>query len=169
MALNSQIANFRFGKITFTDNTGSPISLELIYEPGDFSADNLMEGGKGVTDYKDRGNFQSLAYVNQEYPTWSVTAWATALVGTTGSGNIGIPDVILKAGGFAAGVSTLGAGALIPWTFDLVFALEGTDAGGADTQLAMDDNRGVLAFAEGDPSQFTISGTCYGAYAVTAP
>ena len=165
MALSGYIKNFRFGSTVGSDDTATPITLTFIYEPGDFSVDNLMEGAKNTTDYKDRGDFQTLAFTDQAYPTWSNTLWATALIGAVGAGNVGIPDLLLKVGGYAAGVSTLGAGASIPWTFDIVYTLEGTDVGdSADTTLSLDDNRGTLAFSEGDPSQFSVSATCYGTY-----
>lgn len=168
MALPGSIKNFRHGKVFFTDNTGVPISLEILYEPGDFSVEGMVEAGTEVTDYKDRGRFQWLSYTNQLYPTWSLTCWCTALIGAAGAGNIGIPDLALKVGGFALGVGTLGSAVEIPWTTDCLFILEGTDLGdGVDTQLAMDDNRVTLGFAEGDPTQFTLAGTCYGAYAVS--
>ena len=167
MALPGTMKNFRHGSTSFSDATGTPLSLEVIYEPGDFSVDGLVENGTEATPYLDRGRFQFLGYTNQLFPTFSLTCWATALIGAVGAGNIGIPDLVLKVGGFAAGIGTLGDETEIPWTTDCVFTLGGTDLGdAADTTLSMDDCRLSLAFSEGDPSQVTISGTCYGAYVV---
>jgi hypothetical protein len=168
MALSGAIKNFRHGRLVFADSTGSPISMEVKHEPGDFAVDGLTELMTETTPYEDRGVFDWLSYTKRVYASFSLTAYITALLGATGAGNIGIPDVVMKLGGYAAGVSTSGAGAGIPWTTDLTYTLEGTGLGdSADGTLVMTDCRLTLGISEGDPDAFKLAGICYGSITFT--
>jgi hypothetical protein len=161
MALSGVIKNFRDGRETITE--GSGISFEIAYEPGDFSMENLAESGFNVTDYKDRGVFQTLRKTDQLYPTFSVTAHMTAFLGAVGAGNRSLLDAIMRLGGFAGGQSTLGAASGLPYTFDFAYQVEGSDLGDAgDYTVTLSDCHAILSFKEGDPNSFTLAGTCYG-------
>ena len=74
MAQSTVIKNFRDGTLVFTDNTGTPLSLPIVYEAGDFSIDNLNEGLVETTAYLDRGEFATLRKTNRVFPSFSFTA-----------------------------------------------------------------------------------------------
>lgn len=164
MSQSPTYKNFRDGTITLTDGTGSPITLIIQFEPGDFSASGFSEGNHEVNAYLDRGEFASLRKTVRTFPTFSFTAYATDYSDATDE----LPaDAVQKLGAFAAGVSTLGTNA-DAWTCKVVLDIEGTTLGDpTDHQLDMDDCRLVLDFSEGDPSAFVVNGTCYGAVAWT--
>ena len=160
MAISSVVKNFTSGTITLSDDTGSPITLTVAYESGDFALSGVMQGQKEVAMYLDRGDFGSLRKTNFTPATFSFTAHMTDISDGT---NKTLPDAVNKTGAFAAGVSTLGAGADVPWTLDLLWTIEGTDSGDvADHTVTMTDCHLKIDMSEGDPNSFSISGTVYG-------
>jgi hypothetical protein len=81
---------------------------------------------------------------------------------TSASAN-NIQDAILKKGAFSAAVSTYAASADV-YTLDLVFTIEGSDFGDSgDHTRTYEDVECSIAFSEGEPNTFTVSGTVYGA------
>jgi len=159
MAISSTAKNMRDGSLSIEDGTGSPISMTVQYEEGNFSGDGFTEGQKEVTVYPDRGDFMSLRYTNQTYPTFSFEAYLTDLSDATEKT---LWDLVNGTGAFAAAVSTLGASAEV-LTYKLTWTVEGTDHGdSADHVLTLDDCRLSIGISEGDPNKQAISGICYG-------
>ncbi len=161
MALGTNPLNFHAGAITISDGTGTPLSITVALGNGDFSIENLAAVLNEVNAYETRGKFSGLAHTNRVYPTFTFSAKVAEFSeDTTGT----LADAILKNGTvWSAAVSTLGTGAKLPYTVDIAFALEGTDYSNADTTATMADCYCTIAFAEGDPNTFSISGTVYGA------
>ena len=164
MAQSTVIKNFRDGTLTFTDNTGTPLSLPIVYEAGDFSIDNLNEGLVETTAYLDRGEFATLRKTNRVFPSFSFSAHMTDLSDNTDKL---LYDLARKTGAFASAVSTLGANA-DAMTYKLTFTVEGTNFGdSADHTMILNDCRITLSFSEGDPNSFSVAGIVYGAITAT--
>jgi len=165
MALSAIVKNFRNGTITIADATGTPITLTVAYEAGDFALSGVMQGQKEVAMYLDRGDFGSLRYTNFVPATFTFTAHMTEISDAT---NKCIVDAVSKTGAFSAGVSTMGAGPDMPWTLNVTWTVEGTDSGDAsDHVVALTNCRLTCDMSEGDPNSFSISGTCYGTITLT--
>jgi hypothetical protein len=164
MAQSTVIKNFRDGSLLFADNTGTPLTLAIQYEAGDFSIDNLNEGLVETTAYLDRGEFATLRKTNRVFPSFSFTAHMTDISDATDKL---LYDLARKTGGFASAVSTLGANA-DAMTYKLTFTVEGTNFGdSADHTMVLNDCRITLSFSEGDPNSFSVSGIVYGAITAT--
>ena len=165
MAQSTVIKNFRDGTLVFTDNTGgTPLSLPIVYEAGDFSIDNLNEGLVETTAYLDRGEFATLRKTNRVFPSFSFTAHLTDL--SDGTDKL-LYDLARKTGAFAAAVSTLGTAA-DAMTYKLTWTCEGTNFGDtADHILVLNDARVTVSLSEGDPNSFSVSGIVYGAITAT--
>ncbi len=162
MAISSKPKNFRDGTITLTDGSGSPISLTVQYEAGDFSISNVMQSQTEVEMYLDRGSFHNVRKTNFAPATFSFTATMTDLSDATEKC---LWDAVNKSGAFAAGVSR---GDTDVWLLQVGLTIEGTDFGdAADHTLVLDKCHLTLEFAEGSPNTFSLSGTCYGSIAAT--
>lgn len=164
MAMSNVIKNFRDGTLVFADNTGTPLTLPIVFEAGDFSIDNLNEGLVETTAYLDRGEFATLRKTNRVFPSFSFTAHQTDLSDATDKL---LYDLARKTGAFASAVSTLGASA-DAMTYKLTFTVEGTAFGdSADHTMVLNDCRITLSFSEGDPNSFSVAGIVYGAITAT--
>ena len=164
MAQSTVIKNFRDGTLVFADNTGTPLTLPIVYEAGDFSIDNLNEGLVETTAYLDRGEFATLRKTNRVFPSFSFTAHMTDISDATDKL---LYDLARKTGAFASAVSTLGANA-DAMTYKLTFTVEGTNFGdSADHTMILNDCRITLSFSEGDPNSFSVAGIVYGAITAT--
>ena len=164
MAQSTVIKNFRDGTLVFADNTGTPLTLPIVYEAGDFSIDNLNEGLVETTAYLDRGVFATLRKTNAVFPAFSFSAHMTDLSDNTDKL---LYDLARKTGAFASAVSTLGANA-DAMTYKLTWTCEGTNFGDtADHILVLNDVRVTVSISEGDPNSFSVSGIVYGAITAT--
>lgn len=164
MAISSIVKNFRDGTLTIEDGTGTPISMTVQYEAGDFSLSGITEGQTEIVAYYDRGSLCSLRKTQDAHSTFSFTAHMTDLSDSTEKCLL---DVVNKTGAWSSGVSTRGANADV-WTTKVTLTIEGTDHGdSADHVIALDDCRLSLDLSEGDPNSFSISGTVYGTQSFT--
>lgn len=161
MPISSVVKNFRDGLIAMEDATGTPISITVQYEEGNFSGSGFSEGDTEVTTYLDRGVLGSVRKTTRTFPTFTFSAHMTDLSDGTEKN---LWDAVNKLGAFAAGVSTLGANEEV-WTLKVTFTIEGTDHGdAADHVFTFNDCHMTIDFAEGDPNSFTINGTVYGSH-----
>ena len=160
MPISSVVKNFANGTLTLSDATGSPITMTVEYEAGDFALSGVMQGQKEVAMYLDRGAFGSLRKTNFTPATFSFTAHLTDVSDAT---NKTLPDAVNKTGAWSAGVSTSGVGADVPWTINLLWTIEGTDSGDAsDHTVTLTNCHCKIDMSEGDPNSFSISGTVSG-------
>lgn len=165
MALSAIVKNFRSGTITLADATGTPISMTVAYESGDFALSGVMQGQMEIAMYLDRGDFASIRKTNFTPATFSFTAHMTEISDAT---NKNLMDVVGKTGAWASGVSAAGTGADAVWTINATWTIEGTDAGDAsDHVVALANCHCKIDAKEGDPNSFSISGTVYGAITLT--
>lgn len=153
------------GTLVVKDGTGTPLTLTLRFDRGDFSISGVQQGLREPIAIESRGVLRSLRKGRRSYPTGSMTLWFTDF-SETGTGTI--LDMIHGKSGtpFAARVSTTAAkGDLM--TFDLVLTEEGTDYGdSADHVLTMEDVHFSEDYSEGeDGNSITLNYTVYGSLA----
>lgn len=163
MAASTFVKNFTDGSLTLKDGTGTPITLVVPLEQGNFSLSGVMKKLRNVVAYESRGSRLTVRHTTRVYPTFSFSAYMAQF--TAGASAATIIDAFLKGASttFASAVSTLGASADV-YTLDLAFSVEGTDFGdSADPTFTLEDCHCVFDFAEGDPNAFTVNGTVYGA------
>jgi hypothetical protein len=162
MAYDAIPKNARDAVITLKDGTGSPITFEIKYEPGDFKAGPFIQGGKEVVSIYDRGDRITERKTKALHPAFSFSCWVTAFSHATDGSPL---DAVLKQGKFSAGVSTNGTSADV-WTFDITFVIEGTNIGSAtDNTLTLEDCHATIEIAEGEEvNTWTINGICKGAW-----
>ena len=159
MALSSVVKNFRDGSLVINDGTGTPISITVQFDEGDFSISGLKAKLAETTGYETRGQLRSVRHTTRVYPTGSFTCMMADLSeATTGT----VADALMKNGAFSAGVSTLGANAEV-YTVQMVFTVAGVVHGDAsNATFTLNDVEGVVDFSEGDPDQLSISFTVWG-------
>jgi hypothetical protein len=159
MASSTVVKNFSDGSITIKDGTGTPISLSLRFDNGDFSISGLKKTLKETTAYQHRGVLSSVRHTTRTFPTFSFTGSVSEL--TSASAN-NLADAVLRNGAFASAVSTLGSSADV-YTLDVTFTIEGTNFGdSADATFTLEDCELSLDFSDGDPMTFSVSGTVFG-------
>lgn len=149
----------RDATLTVEDATGTPISLTIVYEDGDFQTSEMEEGYMNAVFFKDRGVHYNARKTEEQDITFTFTAHVTAF---TDSSN-GTPlDAVMKLGKFSAGVSTHGGSTADVWMTKWTFTAEATNYGAAgDHVLAMTKVRTKIAMAEGVPGKWTITGTIF--------
>jgi len=164
MPISSVPKNFRDGLITLASGGGSPITLTVQYESGDFSITGANQGNYEYTKYLDRGEMGTVRKTNRSFPTGSFTAQFTDLADAT---NNTLWDAVNRTGSFAAAVSTLGANADL-YTLNVTFTAEGTSFGDAtDHVLVLNDCRLSIDLSEGDPDSYSISFEVLGSITAT--
>lgn len=154
MALFSEAMVPRDGTITLSDATGTPISMDVTYEDGDFTWDGMEEGYYNIEVFKDRGVPYSARKTDVQDLTWGFSAHATDFTDATEKT---LMDACRKAGAWAAGVSKLGANADV-WALQVKFTVERSNYGGTDNYVQIAKNRLNCGFAEGVPGKFSVKG-----------
>ena len=158
MALNTMVNNFTDGTFVMKDAAGTPISATVQYHNGDLSISGLAQQLNEVAAYEARGILTSVRHTTRTYPTVSFTAQMTGF--TNATAGLGL-DAVMKAGAFSSGVSTLGAAADV-WATTMVWTVEGTDFGGADSTCTCTNVHWTADVSESDPNSISFSGTVYG-------
>jgi hypothetical protein len=161
MAHSTVVKNFRDGTVSIDS---ADASHTLQFEAGDFSITGLTAGQKETTTYLDRGDLGSVRHTNQSFPTGSMSFHLTEI--TSGGYSTAI-DLLLKKGSHSSAVSTLGATAEV-YAVKLTLTIEESDhSGGDDHTIVLDDCVCSVDIAEGDPSNVSVSFTCYGSITLT--
>lgn len=160
MAVSSYAKTNTMGAIGLADGTGTPVTLSLPYDRGDFSLSGLSHVLNEPVAIERRGKFVSLAHGARRYPQVSFSCIVTSLTQSTGTGTAA--DFLLQREAYSANVSTLGTGH--PYTVDVTLTIEGTDFGdSADEVITCTDVYITdCSFAEGEPNTLTFTGTVYG-------
>jgi hypothetical protein len=143
------------GVITIKDGAGTPLSLTVTYEEGDFSFDSIAADQKETTVFKDRGVTYAIRQTEEIDPTISFSAYATDL---TDAADVTLFDVLRWGGAWSAATTTLVGGKAV----DITFATTTTGTGGGTSSITF---HGVVlkgGFSEGAPGKFSLTGTCYG-------
>jgi len=159
------VKNFRDGTIKIQDNTGTPIAITVAYEEGNFSISGLQQDLTEVAAYMDRGSLSNLRKTNQVFPTFTFSAYMTHFT-SGGSGAISILEFIKQQDG-GSSLTSQSASKGDVMTFEVQIKVEGTDFGDtSDHQITLQECVLSVDYSEGDPSSFSVSGTCYGAVSV---
>jgi len=160
----------RDGVITLKDGTSpTPIQLQISYEEGNLSFDVTKAD---QTVIRDRGTIVTVRKGDdQPAATGSFSAYFRQFTDTTPEAG-SIIDFIDKAQQYASNVSTGASG--VPFVehycIDLEYRVEGTSLGDdTDQSATLSKCICTFSFAEGDPSAFTISFTCYGGVTYANP
>lgn len=158
--------NFVQGTMTFLDATGTPITLVLALDHGNFSWDVIAEELNEEVIGQRRGKFAWLGRGERIFPAWSITAYCGNIVGATAL-TAGTPtEFVTKKGFYAANVSTLGASRKC--TIDAKLTIEGTQWGDtADETVTFEDSVCKVAFQEAaEGNIITITGRTLGSVVV---
>ena len=158
MALSAIAKTKRDGLITLKDGTGSPVTMDVIYEDGDLSFEGISKHQAELIAFFDRGVFYSVRKSNQKFVTFKFTAHFTELSDAT---NSNVYDFINFANKYSANVSTLGSTAEVK-TISVLWTVEGSGHGDASNHTLLITHCACeISIAEGEPDKFTITGTSY--------
>lgn len=160
----------RDGSISLVDGDGSPTSLTVDYEEGNFSFDQtkadrviIRNRGSISTGAVRKGDDQPL--------TGSFSFYMRHFTSATAGG---VLDFINKTGAYASNQSTgpFGAPYVEEYCITIKLTVDGStvgDASGEDVQVATFSKCVATAsFAEGDPNQITVNFECFAGVAYTA-
>lgn len=155
------------GKITFADSTGTPVTLEVAYEEGNFSFEKPVRDEIIV---RDRGTITTVRMADEQPITGSFNFYMREFTDAVNAGSI--QDFITGTGFYNANVSTgTSAGVYVEhYAVDIEYEVEGTAFNdGADHKATFSKAVCVLSFAEGDPNAYTLNFTVYGGVSFTGP
>ena len=168
MAYSTVPKTKRDGVIQLRDGTGSPVTLDVAFEDGNFSFSQPQQFSELVI--MDRGSFSAIRRQDEQAITGSFSFHFRQFADSGEAGSI--RDFINKSGFYSGNISTGTAGTpfVEHYCVDIRYTAEGTDFGDdADHQVTLSKCVCNLDFAEGDPSAFTLNFTCYGGAVVSGP
>jgi len=167
MAVSAFVKTNVSGTLLWEDGTGTPLTLTLAFDRGDFALSGLNETLNERVAIERRGRYINSAYGNRVYPAFSLSCWVSAFQDSGVAPGNAITFLTRATGSaYAAAVSTLGAGAAVPFAFDQTYTLEGTDWGdSADHTFTLADCEVLdFAFSEAaDGLSIAINGVVRGA------
>lgn len=170
MALSTIPKVRRDGVISFTDGDSPVNSLEISYEEGNFTFDNIAgEAKEDQTVIRDRGTIVTVRKSDQQPITGSFSAYFRQFTsGSAGS----ILDFITKSGSYSGNVSAGSSGAPYVefYCINIKYNSIGNTGGlgdDADSSVTLERCVCTASFSEGDPSSFTVNFTCYGSVVYT--
>jgi hypothetical protein len=148
----------RDGTLLLEDATGSPISVTVAYEDGDFTVGPFRQANMQTQEFYDRGIEYTVRKTTEAPLDFSFSAHAVDWSDATANN---VVDAFCKTGAFSGGVSTLGASADV-WALKMTFTAEQTNYGAAaDGTIVLNYCVGEVSFAEGIPGKFTVSGKAH--------
>lgn len=161
MALNEKPKGAYLGRLFFVDGTtGTPVELELAFDEGNFSGGPFTAEMMEIVKVKRRGIMAGAVLSESIEPSGSfdciLTDFSDATAGEAQA-------FALKQAPYSANKSTMGDGAKVPYTIDIRWEIEGTDAGDDhDMTLTLLDCRVSVSVQEGPYNKCTISWECLG-------
>ena len=151
------------GVVSFIDATGTPLTLAIPFENGDFSASGLHPSGRAAVVIKARGKVVSVRNGESQEITGSFSIKMSEF--TAGSSNANALDAIFKKTGtaWASAVSVFATGSE-RMMVDIKLTIEGTDLGDStDHTITFKKCDVTFDFSEsGDGDTVTVNYTCYG-------
>lgn len=151
------------GAVTMLDATGTPLTLTVPFENGDFSASGHNASGRAAVVIKARGKVVAVRNGESAEITGSFSMKMSEF--TAGSSNANPLDALMKKSGtsWASAVSTYSAGSE-RMMVGLKFDIEGTNIGDSvDHTITYLKCDLTWDFAEsGDGNTITFNYTCYG-------
>lgn len=160
MALSTIPKVRRDGTIQLIDGTPTHINIE--YEEGNFTFDNIALAREDQTVIRDRGVITTVRKGDSQPLTGSFNAYFRQFTsGTAGA----VLDFISKTGAYSGNVSTGSGGSVYVefYAIDIKYTSAGLSLGDdADSTVTLEKAVCTASFTEGDPSSFTINFTVYG-------
>jgi len=156
------------GSIVLADGTGTPVTLALAYDAGDFSIDGLGEYLNEIVFLQRRGKRLSVAVGERKVPTASLTLNVGNLIGGSNAAP-GTPlEFMTKKNAYSANTSTWKTGSA-PYTFKVTFTIEGTNFGdSADETVVLNDCHFTGGFAEAtDGNKLSATLQVFGTIVIT--
>jgi len=149
----------RDGTLVLKDGTGTPVTLTVAYEEGNFSFDVPLDA---QTVIRDRSLIVAVRKGDEEPISGSFSFYFRAFSSSDAGG---VRDFISGSNAYSSNVSTGGTGSpyVEHFAVDMQFTVEGTDLGDAADHVATFSKCVCsMSFAEGDPDTWTLNFTCYG-------
>lgn len=150
------------GTITLSDGTaGTPLSLVIAYEEGNFSLGPLSKDQKEISKYYDRGSLCSARATQDTHPQVSFSAYMVDVHDGTA---VTLVD-FLNAGtaGASSCVTTYANGDI--FTIDIVWTI--AEPGAAAHTITCPEVACTISLEEGDPNTISITGEVLGTIAMT--
>ena len=149
----------RDGVITLKDGTGTPVTLVVAYEEGNFSFEQTKADR---TIIRDRGTIKSVRKGDDQPMSGSFTIYMRQFT----SSSVGsVLDFINKTGAYSSNTSVGDSNAVSTdeYSIDIVFEVDGDAVGDSDgdTLATFSNCICTASFAEGDPNTITISFECF--------
>jgi hypothetical protein len=146
------------GQLVISDATGTPLTVTVTYEEGNFSFTGMNQGVMDTVVFMDRGRPYSMRKEKNRPIPFSFTCHAISMVGDPG-------NACFKLGTWAGATSTLAtsAGGSEVFCVKLVYTAERTNFGGTTDSTAtfLICRITDVDFSEGVPGTFTIKGEAY--------
>lgn len=157
-APSGQPKNFNKGVMRLSDGTGTPVTLTVPLEQGNYKIGPLKRKLNEAVKYETRGVFRGLGYGKRIYPSLTFSALLGNLIGSSASAPGSLLEMLVGLGAYSANVSTLGANR--DMTLDVRLTVEGTDWGDtADETIDAEDCLCTAEFQEGEEGNM-LSVTC---------
>lgn len=147
------------GTITVSDGAGTPLTVEVKYEDGNLSIDDLAAGNWEIQKFEDRGTPYALRATTKKEVKVSFTCHAVNLTGANS-----VLEAIRKTGTWAAATSTLpiASGGSEVHCVQVSWAGERSDFGAtADAAVVLKKCRLVGSLKEGTPGELSFQGSAY--------
>ena len=147
----------RDGIIKLADGTGTPVTLVVDYEEGNFSFDQTKADRIVI---RDRGTIKSVRKGDDQPITGSFTIYMRQFT----SSSVGsVLDFINRTNAYSANISVSSTVSTDEYAINIIFEVDGDAVGDADgdTLATFDTCICVASFSEGDPNQITVSFECY--------
>ena len=147
----------RDGIIKLADGTGTPVTLVVDYEEGNFSFDQTKADRIVI---RDRGTIKSVRKGDDQPITGSFTIYMRQFT----SSSVGsVLDFINRTNAYSANISVSSTVSTDEYAINIIFEVDGDAVGDSDgdTLATFDTCICVASFSEGDPNQITVSFECY--------
>ena len=163
MAASTAVKVRKDGTIKLQDGAGSPTSLEIDYEDGNFTAGLLAADADRVV-IRDRGSIVGLRDGDDQVGSLSFSVHMREFT------NAGAATLLDFCNGTAAGsaLTSTGGTGFEPFLCSVHMQIEGTNHGdNADAQATFAKVLLTADFSEGDPNVLNVQGEVYGGVTFT--
>lgn len=157
----------RDGTLVLKDGTGTPVTLEVAFETGDF---NFTPTKAAQVIIRDRHAITNVRRGDEEpSASGSFTVYMREFTDGSQAGNV--LDFVNQTGLYSSNVSTGASGTprIEEYCIDIQYTVAETDSEGADHVAVLSKCICDVVFTEGDPSTLAINYVCFGGVSYTGP
>tara|TARA_A100001515_G_scaffold27312_1_gene20923 strand:- start:1061 stop:1561 length:501 start_codon:yes stop_codon:yes gene_type:complete len=158
MAASTVVKVRRDGTLKLQDGSGSPVTLEIDFEDGNFTANNLAEDADRIV-IRDRGTIVGLRKGDDQVGSLSFSVHMREFT------NAGAATLLDFCNGSASGstLTSTGGSGFEQFLCSVHMQVEGTNHGdNADGQATFSKVLLTADFSEGDPNVLNVQGEVYG-------